>query len=763
VYFLASKDETSLILKTFITVLENQFSLTVKVIRSDNETEFKNSDLNQFCGLKGIKWEFSVPRTPQQNRVAEKKNWTLIKAARTMLADSLLLIPFWAEAINTASFKGRLMKDFLLDTLCAVKHLGSAQSKDQDDKIKKEAKGKSHVEFVTGYRDLNAEFQDCSKNSSNEVPTASTTVLTVGQNTLNSTNTFSVADLSNTTEEPKRVHQALKDPSWIEAIQEELLQFKMQKVWVLVDLPYGKRAIAYASFMGFIVYQMDVKSAFLYGTIEEEVYVCQPLWFEDPNHPNKVYKVVKALYGLHQAPRAWGTHILLGSLGKSANTPIDTEKPLLKDPDGEDVDVHIYRSMIGSLMYLTSSRPDIMFAVCVCAHFQVTPKASHLHAVKQIFRYLKGKPHLGLWYPKDSPFDLVAYSDSDYVGQTATGNEISNPFTAVKQSTNITRLQALVDKKKVMISKAVIRDVLRLDDAEGVDCLPNEEIFTGLARMGYEKPSTKLTFYKAFFSSQWKFLIHTILQSLSAKCTSWNEFSSTMASAVICLSTGRKFSFSKYIFDSLVRNVDSSSKFYMYPRFIQLIIQNQLGDLSTYTTKCISPALTQKVFANMRRVGKGSSGVETPLFEEDVTAAVEEDIQAQTISSSSPPPQEDKDVDEIKQHLEIVPDKDDDVYTEATPLARKVPVVDYQIILLNNKPRYKIIKSDGTYQLYASFITVLKNFDRGELETLWSIVKERSLKKNTKCVNAAGEELSAVKHKLMLLHTAAERRVNTAN
>nr|GFB14131.1 hypothetical protein [Tanacetum cinerariifolium] len=102
--------------------------------------------------------------------------------------------------------------------------------------------------------------------------------------------------------------------------------------------------------------------------------------------------------------------------GKSASTPIDIEKPLQKDPDGEDVDVHTYRSMIGSWMYLTSSRPDIMFSVYECARFQVAPKASHLHAVKRIFRYLKGKPHLGLWYPKDSPFDLVAYLDSDYAG-----------------------------------------------------------------------------------------------------------------------------------------------------------------------------------------------------------------------------------------------------------------------------------------------------------------------------------------------------------
>nr|GEU34072.1 hypothetical protein [Tanacetum cinerariifolium] len=129
----------------------------------------------------------------------------------------------------------------------------------------------------------------------------------------------------------------------------------------------------------------------------------------------------------------------------------------------------------------------------------------------------------------------------------------------VKKVNDIIRLQALVDKKKV-----------------GVEYLPNEEIFAELSRMGYEKPSTKLTFYKAFFSSQWKFLIHTILQCMSAKRTSWNEFSSLMASAIICLSS---------------------------------------GDLSTHTTKYTSPALTQKVFANMRRAGKGFSGVDTPLFE----------------------------------------------------------------------------------------------------------------------------------------------------
>nr|GEY12716.1 hypothetical protein [Tanacetum cinerariifolium] len=146
----------------------------------------------------------------------------------------------------------------------------------------------------------------------------------------------------------------------------------------------------------------------------------------------------------------------------------------------------------------------------------------------------------------------------------------------VKKFNDITRLQALVDKKRVIITDATIRDALRLNDAKGIECLPNEEIFSELARLGYEKSSTKLTFYKAFFSSQWKFLIHTILQCMSSKRTLWNEFSSFIAFAVICLST---------------------------------------GDLSSHTTKYSSLALAQKVFANMRRVGKGCSGVETLLFE----------------------------------------------------------------------------------------------------------------------------------------------------
>ncbi|GJV62400.1 putative ribonuclease H-like domain-containing protein [Tanacetum coccineum] len=192
--------------------------------------------------------------------------------------------------------------------------------------------------------------------------------------------------------------------------------------------------LAFASFMGFTVYQMDVKSAFLYGNITEGV--CQQLsrrgaidktlfikkdrrdimlvqvYVDDIIFGSTKSSMVKDFEDLMQKEFKMSSMgeltFFLGLQVKQSNGG--------KDEEGEDVDVHLYRSMIGCLMYLTASRPDIMFAVCLCARFQVTPKVSHLHAVKRIFRYLKHQPNLGLWYPKDSPFHLEAFSDSDYAG-----------------------------------------------------------------------------------------------------------------------------------------------------------------------------------------------------------------------------------------------------------------------------------------------------------------------------------------------------------
>ncbi|GJV06393.1 hypothetical protein Tco_1344049 [Tanacetum coccineum] len=186
------------------------------------------------------------------------------------------------------------------------------------------------------------------------------------------------------------------------------------------------------------------------------------------------------------------------------------------------------------------------------------------------------------------------------------------------------QLQALVDGKKIIITEATVRRDLQLEDANGVDCLPNATIFEQLTLMGYEKLSQKLTFYKAFFSPQWKFLIHTILQCLSAKTTAWNEFSSTMASVIICLATNQKFNFSKYIFESMVKNLDNAVKFLMYPRFVQVFLNNQLEGMATHNRIYIAPSHTKKLFANMRRQGKDFSSRVTPLFPIMVVQAQEE-------------------------------------------------------------------------------------------------------------------------------------------
>nr|GEX36094.1 hypothetical protein [Tanacetum cinerariifolium] len=431
--------------------------------------------------------------------------------------------------------------------------------KEHDDDIQKSVSPDIHSS--------SSEFEECTNNSSNGVNASNSSVSTVGHNFINSTNDFSVAGPSNTVASPtvansssqdastsshdsdmpnledlthsddaddvgaeaginnlesiisispipttridkdhsttqiignlssttqtRSMARAVRDQGGISQMFNEDFHTCMFACFlsqeepkrILVDLPYGKRVIgtkwvyrnkkdergivirnkarliaqghtqeegidyeevfapvarieaiklflAYASFMGFLLYQMDVKSAFLYGTIEEEVYV---------------------------------------SLRQSF-------KKLMKDK--------FQMSSMGELTFF-----------------------------------------LGLQF-----WNIASVTRSD----------------------DVTRLQALIDRTKIVISEDVIHEILQLDDTEGLVCLPNEEIFAGLSQMGYEKPSTKLTFYKAFFSSQWKFLIHTLLQSLSAKRTSWNEFSSAMASA------------------------------------------NQIGDLSTHTTRYISPALTQK-------------------------------------------------------------------------------------------------------------------------------------------------------------------------
>nr|GEU66331.1 hypothetical protein [Tanacetum cinerariifolium] len=576
----------------------------------------------------------------------------------TVSAQQYVLLSLWSTGLQdpqnidndvaNASFD---VKEIENDVHVSTSGSDKTDDKKHDEKAKRDAKGKSLVDTSTGVRDLRAEFEEFSFNSTNRVNAISAPVTAAGLNLNNSSNSFNTASPSDTIVNPN--FRIAKKSSFVDPSKypdDPDMPELEDIVWVLVDLPKCKRAIgskwvfrnkkdergimirnkarlvaqghtqeegidynevfapvariedirlflAYAFFMGFMVYQMDVKSSFLYGTIKEEVYVCQPLGFEDPDYLDKVYKVVKALYGLHQALRAW--------------------------------------SMLGSLMYLTSSRPDIMFAVCACARFQVTLKVSHLHAVKRIFSdYARasldrksttgGCQFLGCilisWQCKKQTVVTTSSTEAEYAAassccaqvlwiqnhlldygkelaspkQTTLGKGISNPFmvgslpkaictklmrkielelllyalvvnptiyvscikkfwamATIKKVNDSVQLHALIDGKKVVVRENVVRSDLHLDDADGVECLPNEEIFVELSRMGYEKPPPKLTFYKAFFYAQWKFLMHTLVQCVSAKRTAHNEFSCSMASAVICLATCRKFNFSKYIFDSM--------------------------------------------------------------------------------------------------------------------------------------------------------------------------------------------------------------------
>nr|GEV17408.1 uncharacterized mitochondrial protein AtMg00810-like [Tanacetum cinerariifolium] len=749
-----------------------------------------------------------VTASNQSNRSACVQEQFNAKKAGEEIIQQYVLFPVWsfgstnpqnidgdaAFEVKEPKFEGRKP-----ESKVHVSPSSNAQNKKHDDKTKKESKGKSPIESLIGYRNLSAKFEDFFDNNINEVNAAGISVPAVGQFFTDSTNTFSAAG-------PSNVVVKLEDITYSNDEEDVGAEANFTNLETSITVSPIRTTRVHKDHP---VTQIigDLSSATQTRSMTS---MAKDQGFEDLVYPDKVSKVVKAFIGyiklleldlckafeklmkdrfqislmgeltfflgLHVKQKPDGIFISQDKYvaqilrkfcltnEKSASTPINTKKPLIKDPDDEDVDVHTYRSMIGSLMYLNSSRPDIMFTVSTGARFQVIPKVSHLHAVKRIFRYLKGKPHLGLWYPKDSPFNLVAYSDSDYAG-------------------------AILNRK-----------------------------------------------------------------STTGGC--------------------------QFLGCSFVRNTGSLTKFYMYPRFLQLMIRAQVGDLSLHSTKYTSPALTQKVFANMRRVGKGFSKADTPLFEgsasvadDDVHTVVNEPSKpSPTPPTQSPPPSQDipstsqklkmmnklkvfklrrlkkvgtpqrietsddtvmddvlsmqdgesklaklqevvevvttvklitevvttasvtitadakihagtitdaaptftttpsasrkrkgdEVIDQVKrkekednvvmryQALKRKPQteaqvrknmmiylknmagfkmdyfrgmsydgilpifekkkktivqNDDDVYTEATPLALKVPVVDYEIYTKHNKPYYKIKRADGSYQLYLSFLT----------------------------------------------------------
>nr|GEU69257.1 hypothetical protein [Tanacetum cinerariifolium] len=651
----------------------------------------RNKEMNDFCSIKGIKREFSNARTPQQNRVVERRNKTLIEAARTILADAKLLVTFWAKAVNTGCYvqnrvlvnksqnktpyelfnvviAGKSSSNFLgtkdavsqdvrkdMSSLRFVAlpnwfheaHLESSPEPSSDTRIiSKRVISQDETPSLDNITTLANRFEDILRVTTTTIDTnrveadvsnmettitashtptlkinkdhpksqiiglVDTPIQTRNKSKDKEEQSFIATIHQKTTldllhlylfscflsqKEPKEISDALKDPrvrpigtKWVLKNKKDERRIVIRNKSMLVAQGHTQEEgidykevfapvarieairlfLAYASFMRFTVYQMDVKSAFLYGTIDEEVY--------DKN-VGDILKKFKY------------------SDVRSANTPIDKENSWGKDGPGKDVELHLYRSMIGSLMYLTASRSYIMFAVCACARHQVTPKECHLHAVKRTFRYLKCHPKLGLWYPRESPIDLTIVATSttkaEYVAAASGCGQVlwiqnqlldyghhfirdcfekklisvdhihtddnvadllTKPFDAgrshtaktfdlvwkrlggaygnlflmgytgsqwIKTTDAETKILATVDSKPKTISESSIRRNLKLNDKAGISSLPDAELFKNLTLMG-----------------------------------------SNIATAVVCLATNRVYNFSKMIFDGIVRNVNNKGE-----------------------------------------------------------------------------------------------------------------------------------------------------------------------------------------------------------
>nr|GEU83365.1 putative ribonuclease H-like domain-containing protein [Tanacetum cinerariifolium] len=673
----------------------------------------------------------------------------------------------------------------------------SAKTKKLDDKTKREAKGKT-LEDITYPND--EEDVDTEADFSNLETTITVSPILTTRFHKDHPVTQIIGDLSSATQ-TRSMTRIVKDQGRLTQINNEDFHTCMFACFLSQEEPKREEGIdyaevfapvarikairlflAYASFMGFMVYQMDIKSAFLYGTIEEEVYVCQPPGFEDPDYPDKVYKVVKELYGLHQAPRAWyetlATYLLENGFqrgkidqtlfikkqkdGKSASIPIDTEKPLLKDPDGEDVDVHTYR-------------------------------------------YLKGKPHLGLWYPKDSPFNLVAYSDSDYAGASldrkyttrgcqflgcrliywqckkqtvvATSSTEAEYVAAascyaqevdvakdaeVEKNADVQRRQEESQAKVYHIDLEHADKVLSMQDDEPepdelqkvIEVVTTAKLMTKVvtatapitAALSVAKRRKEVMIRDPEKTTTPSTIIHSKPKSKDkGKGIMVQEPKPLKKQAQIeqdeAYARELEAELNKNInWDNVIEQVKEKGKqdnamlrYQALKRKPQTEAQAKknmmvyLKNIARFKMdyfKGISYDDIRLMFENYFNSNVAFLEKSKEELEEEESKA----LKRKTKSSDEKAVKKQKlneEVEELKNHLQIVPNDDDDVYTEATPLALKVSVVDYEIYSENNKPYCKIIRADGSHQLFLRFFSLLSNFDREDLDMLWQMVQER--------------------------------------
>ncbi|GJU11303.1 ribonuclease H-like domain-containing protein [Tanacetum coccineum] len=611
----------------------------------DAFTEFKKQDVIEFCGSKGIKREYSNARTPQQNRVAERKNMTLIEAARTMLADSFLPNTFWAEAVSTACY--------VLNSESTLTYLQSQEV------------------ITMQYR---------------------RTVLMQGRmNLLRSALYCHMVFLI--------LQQFTPDLKTMK--REKVKERKKQAFWICL---LGRRLLAQSEFIEIRrmreellseikqVYQMDVKSAFLYGKIDEEVYVSQPPGFLDPKYPSE---------GSTKWPR-FSLHLCLFLVSGSLQSPSHlsaVNRILRKSTNWVSCQLLSRRLFLSQckkrpLCLLLTTRRYVAAASCVGKFYGFSNQIGLIGFRESLRRVIDGTEALLLptlfilWLDTVSTdsaklvplgkvctaietlkkntakalisllttitltttmvvldscpkHNMVAYLEKtegnaefheiiDFLTRSSIHHAltvspvVSTTFveqfwTSAKSKiiNNVRHITAKVAGKHLVylsISEASIRSDLLFDDANGIDSLPNQAIFDAIQLMGYEGDLTVLTFNKALFSPQWRFLFHTMNHCISSKSTSWDQIPTNIATAVICLTSNQKYNFSKLIFDGMLRHLDAKKKFVMYPRFISIFLDKQLANVPVPLDHFPVNALTSKVFSFMVKKGKHFLGKVTPLF-----------------------------------------------------------------------------------------------------------------------------------------------------
>nr|GEU63386.1 retrovirus-related Pol polyprotein from transposon TNT 1-94 [Tanacetum cinerariifolium] len=567
VQFLRSTDEAPEVIKTFMKRITVLLQSPVIIIITDNGTKFKNQVLKEHFDSVGISYQVSFVRTPQQNRVVERRNRTLVEAARIILIFSRAPLFLWAEAIATACFtqnrsiihrrfnktpyelingrKSDISFLHVFGALCYPKN-------DREDIGKLGAKG--DIGFFIGYSVDSCAYRVYNRRTKKIMKSTNVTFdellamafeqssskpglqsMTYGQ--ISSGLDLTYAPSTITTQQPtegeldllfeamyddyigghpsasSRTVSAAQAPQDVDRLKTQQQHAQQQGNQPLLQTesvaenvsnamfdentfvnPFATPStsaaessssqifLAYAAHKSFTVFQMDVKTAFLHCSLKEDVYMCQPEGFVDADHPSHVYKLKKAIYGLKQAPKAWyddllmfllHNHIFKGTidptlfirrfnddilvplqnvddgemtffLGLQVNqspggifinqsiyvldilqkygmkscdpigTPMEIKDKIDLDQNETPVDATKYRSMIDSLKYLTSNRPDIVHATCLCARYQAKPTEKHIKEVKRIFRYIRGTVNTGLWYTKDSGFELTGFSDADY-------------------------------------------------------------------------------------------------------------------------------------------------------------------------------------------------------------------------------------------------------------------------------------------------------------------------------------------------------------